>query len=86
MAAFGILSIRLMFNMIRWQDVPKELILFSMSLEMTQDSEPYSNTVIQVVLNNFTLVEMVWMGFYIDALTSKILSREELSFSLGHWR
>ena len=86
MAAFGTLSIRLMFNMIQWQDVPKELILFSMSLEMTQDSEPYSNTVIQVALNNFTLVEMVWMGFYIDDLTSKILSREVLSFSLGHWR
>ena len=57
MVAFGTLSIRLMFN-IRLQDVPKELILFSMSLEMTHDSEPYSNTVIQVVLNNFTLVEI----------------------------
>ena len=25
---------------------------------MTDDSQPYSNTVIQVVLNNFTLVEI----------------------------
>ena len=38
-----------------------------MPLEMTYDSQPYSNTVIQVVLNNFTLVEIVWMGFSIDA-------------------
>ena len=29
-----------------------------MSLEMTNDSQPYSNTVIQVGLNNFTLVEI----------------------------
>ena len=29
-----------------------------MSLEMTNDSQPYGNAVIQVVLNNFTLVEI----------------------------
>ena len=66
MVAFGTLSIRLMFNMIRSQYVPKELVLFSMSLEMTHDSQPYSNTVIQVVLNNFTLV-----GIGMDGLSHR---------------
>ena len=43
----------------------KELIFFnlsSMSLEMTQNSQPYSNTVIQVVLNSFTMVEIGMEG------------------------
>ena len=50
--------------MIRLQDVPKELILFSMSLEMTHDSEPYSNTIIQVVFNDFILVEIGMDGLF----------------------
>ena len=32
---------------------------------MTDDSQPYSNTVIQVVLNNFTLVEIGMDGPFI---------------------
>lgn len=42
----------------------KELILFSMVLEMTRDSQLYSNTVIQVVLNTFTLLEIGMKGLF----------------------
>ena len=35
-----------------------------MSLEMNHDPQPYSNTVIQVVLNNFTLVEIGMDGLF----------------------
>ena len=35
-----------------------------MSLEMTHDLQPYSNTVIQVVLNNFTLVGIGMDGIF----------------------
>ena len=64
MVAFGILSIRLMFNRILHQDVLKELILFSMSLEMTYDSQPYRNTVTLAVSKSFTLLEIsheIWL-------------------------
>ena len=35
-----------------------------MSLEMTHDSQPYSNTVIQAVLNDFILVEIGMDGLF----------------------
>ena len=33
-------------------------------VETTQDSQPYSNTVIQVVLNSFSLVEIGMEGLF----------------------
>jgi len=44
--------------------VPKELILFSISLEIIHDSQPYNNTVTQVVLNRLILVDIGMLGLF----------------------
>ena len=52
-----------MLSMILKHDVAKELILLSMSLDITHDSQPYSSTVTHVVLKSLTLIltGMIWL-------------------------
>ena len=80
--AFGILSTLLMFNIIRKQDVAKAFILPSMSLEMTQDSQPYSKTVTHVVSNNFTFVDIgiVWLLHRRSNFQNAVQARANLLF------